>query len=663
MDTVLDLLGGLAYDPTFAGLAPGLAAVALFVAARSLWPAPTAFSRVALLAVGWVLMARYAWWRFTETLPAFEYSLEFAVGAAFLFTEAGAMMSALLASVFLSRLRDRSKDADANARWLAEVAQHPLVDVLICSYNEEAAILERTIVGALAMGYPNYRVWMCDDSRRPWLKDLSDRLGCRYVTRPDNRHAKAGNINHALGVLATLDDPPQFISILDADFVPETRFLSRAMTLFRDPRVGVVQTPQHFINPDPIQMNLGMAKFWPDEQRLFFDTILACKDAWGAAFCCGTSSIIRFAPLRAIGGFPTDSVTEDYLVTLRLKEIGYVTVYLNEPLTHGLAPEGLVEYVVQRARWRLGFMQIVRGRSGPLSLRSALSFIDRLSLAESFLNWAAVYLSRVIGIAIPVLSLLLDIHPFRASVDDVATHFLPYFLWQSLVMHWLTRGRFVPILSDVSQLIVAPQIVRAVFVGLLAPQGQKFQVTAKGGDRRRGFVEWGLMRPFLVAILASLAAVIYAFDVDGSVDTVRFSAPALAWCWYNLIILLLLCFVCVEQPRPRRAERFESSELVRTTWASGEKIFQLADISITGARMRGVCPVAIGERMALSFSDSKVAADVVRIERDAFAVAFDQSFASRVAMTRHFYGGGYVRPLGNIRLVRVGAALARRLFE
>jgi cellulose synthase (UDP-forming) len=662
VDALFDLLAGLKYNPTFQALEPSLAAVALFVAAQTIWPRPTPFSRVALLAIAWALTVRYACWRFTQTLPHFELSIEFAIGAAFLVTEAGSTLSSLLSTAFLSRTRDRSKDADANAQWLADEAGSPEVDVLICSYNEEAAILERTIVGALAMNYPHYRVWMCDDSRRPWLKDLCGRLGCGYISRPDNRHAKAGNINHALGVLASLSHPPQFVSILDADFVPTPAFLSRAMALFRDPEIGVVQTPQHFVNPDPIQLNLGMARFWPDEQRLFFDTILASRDAWGAAFCCGTSSIIRFAPLSGIGGFPTDSVTEDYLLTLRMKEAGYVTAYLNEPLTYGLAPEGLKEYVAQRSRWCLGFMQIARGRSGPLSWRTSLRFIDRLSLAEAFLYWTAVYAARVIGMTIPILSLLLDIHPFRAPVVDIMTHFLPYFLWQVLVMHWLSGGRYVPILSDVSQLIVAPQILRAVFAGLARPQGQKFQVTAKGGDRGCGFVEWGLMRPFLLAVVASFVAIVYRFFVDGSLDAIRYSAPALAWCWYNLIIMALLCFVCVEQPRLRRAERYESAELARLRWADSEKTFQLADISITGARLRGACPVSLGERVELSFSDCNVEANVVRVESGAFAVAFDHSFDSRLTMTRHFYCSGYIQPLGNIRLVKVGVAVARRLF-
>jgi len=118
--------------------------------------------------------------------------------------------------------------------------------------------------------------------------------------------------------------------------------------------VGIVQTPQHFLNPDPIQANMGLTGSWPDEQRYFFDIVMPAKDAWGCAFCCGTSSVIRYDALVKLGGMPTDSVTEDYLLTLRLKEIGYSTAYLNEPLSFGLAPEGLKEYVTQRGRWCLG---------------------------------------------------------------------------------------------------------------------------------------------------------------------------------------------------------------------------------------------------------------------------------------------------------------------
>ena len=610
---------------------PTLVALGVFFVCAALWPKPVTTGRAFMVAGSFAMMSQYAWWRITETMPAPALNFEYALALVFLTAELVGIATAALSLMFLTRTRDRSPDADANAGWLSSLDNPPSIDVLICSYNEEKEILERTIVGALGMDYPNFRVWMLDDNRRAWVKKLCADLGCRYLSRPDNTHAKAGNINHALKHIATLPDAPEFVAVLDADFVPKPQFLKRAMSLFRDPGIGVVQTPQHFVNPDPIQINLGATKFWPDEQRFFFDIVLPAKDAWSAAFCCGTSSIVRMQPLMEIGGFPTDSVTEDYLLSLRLKEDGFLTAYLNEPLTYGLAPEGLKEYIVQRSRWCLGFMQIARGRSGPLSFGSPLAFIDRLSLTEVFLNWTAVPLSRAIGLIIPPVSLAFGLHPFHASLYDLATRFLPYWLWCGLVVSWLSNGKVLPILFDVSQVIVMPQILRAALFGLAKPQGQKFQVTAKGGDRNQGFVEWTVMRPFGILIVLSLAAVLWAFYVNGGSNEIHYSSPALAWTWYNLIVLVVLCFVCIERPRKRAAERFASRELISVKTADRSQLMQLADVSITGARIFGVPPAPLGDSIELELPNFRVSAKIVRREADAFGVAFNHSLKSRVA--------------------------------
>lgn len=644
-------------------LTPSVIVVALSAIATAIAPRPTPASRAVILLISAGFMANYAWWRLTQTLPAARFSAEYAVGIIFLAFETAGTLAAALSLLFLTRSRDRSCDSDNNAQWLKDEAQDPQVDVLICSYNEEQAIVERTIVGAMAMDYANFRVFMLDDGRREWLKQLCARLECGYIARPTNEHAKAGNINYALKQLAALPDPPRFISILDADFVPAPRFLRRAVALFRDEGLGIVQTPQHFINADPIQANLNAARYWPDEQRFFFDIVMPAKDAWSAAFCCGTSSVIRFKPLQAIGGFPTDSVTEDYLLTLRMKESGYATAYLNEPLTCGLAPEGLKEYVTQRSRWCLGFMQIARGRSGPFSLTSPLAFIDRLSLFETFLNWTVVYATRGVGLVIPIISLLFDMHPFNAPLQEVATHFLPYFLWHGLAMHWLSNGRLMPILSDVSQLIMIPQVLKAVIVGLGRPQGHKFQVTAKGGDRRRRFVEWSLMRPFATLIALSVLAIVYAFHINERAELTAYAGPAVAWIWYNMLILTVLCFVCVEQPRRRGAERFHSGEIASIRATSVGRPVQVADFSITGARILGKPPDAPGGKILLEFSDCSVEAKIVRVTSDSFAIEFDKSLRTRIAMIRHFYAGDYVRPLNRIEVLKVGAAVMRRMLN
>jgi len=622
-----------------------------------------AATRLGVIAVSITLLLRYFFWRVTSTLPPTGLTLDFAVGLIFLLVESSALLAAVLSLFFLSRSRDRSGDVERNKGWLAAQAEKPLIDLFICSYNEEEAILERTIIGATGMDYPNYRVWMLDDGGRPWLRALCEKLNCGYIARPDNKHAKAGNINHALAKVAELPNPPQYISILDADFVPMPTFLSRAMTLFRDPRIGIVQTPQHFINPDPIQTNLLATRVWPDDQRFFFDVVMPAKDAWSAAFCCGTSSIIRFQPLREIGGFPTDSVTEDYLLTLRMKEVGYATAYLNEPLTLGLAPEGLKEYVTQRSRWCLGFMQIMRGRSGPFSLASRLTFMDRLSLIDSFLNWAAVYPSRILALIIPILYLLLNIKSVHAELHDVAIYFLPFYVWHTLVMTWLTRGRVLPIMSDVCHLIAAPEVVKAVVIGLLKPQGHKFKVTAKGGDRSRRFVEWPILKFYGGLLILTFLSIGYAFHVNIRGDGVEFGVLALFWSWYNFIILTVVCFVCIEQPRRRKAERFETNELVTLIFDGAQHRRQLVDISISGARIAGPAPKPKRGALLCQIRDFVTNVSIIRADVDSFAVSFDASLATRFAMIRLFYSSQYVKAFEKVDAASVGRAVLQRLFQ
>jgi len=473
-----------------------------------------AVHRAFVCGVAIILILRYMSWRIFASLPEMGFTLDYGVGVTFVVVETLSMLSTTASLFFLTKIRNRSADVEANLPWLRSRSA-PRVDVLICTYNEDRLILEQTIVGAMSMDHSNTRVWICDDGRRQWLGQLCEAHRCGYITRTDNAHAKAGNINNALVYLYDLGEPLEFIAILDADFVPRPDFLTRSLALMRDPGVGIVQTPQHFVNADPIQGNLALNGVWPDEQRYFFDVVMASKDAWGAAFCCGTSSVIRFEPLMQIGGFPTDSVTEDYLVTLRLRAIGFQTIYLNEPLSLGLAPEGLKEYITQRSRWCLGFVQICLGNSGPLRLRNGLTFVDRINLSETFLYWSASHAFRVLALIIPVLFLLFGIQAVHASVQDAIGYFLPAFIVQMSIMGLMTQGRVVPIMADISQLLAAHTVLKAVAAGLLQPVGQKFKVTAKGGNRDTLFVEWSLLKLLLGYLILTIVAVISAFYLDG----------------------------------------------------------------------------------------------------------------------------------------------------
>ncbi|MEM8643792.1 MAG: glycosyltransferase, partial [Pseudomonadota bacterium] len=631
---------------------PGVLVLFLAVAVLPWLKRDNDWMRAGVIALCLVVTWRYALWRIGYTIPPVGLTLDFFTGILFVTIETLATIGGTCCLLFLMRSKNRTAEVEQNLPWFRSLDRKPLVDILICTYNEGEDILERTITGALAMDYPNYRLWVCDDGRREWLKELCDRLGCGYITRPDNAHAKAGNINNALRHLDSLPTKPDFISILDADFVPKKSFLERTVALMREPDVGIVQTPQHFFNPDPIQTNLSMERVWPDEQRFFFDVVQPSRDAWGCSFCCGTSSLIRFDALMAIGGFPTDSVTEDYLLTLRLKQSGFRTVYLSEILSVGLAPEGLKEYITQRSRWALGFMQICRGPSSPLRLGNGLSLIDRISLLETFVYWGVTFKFRLIAIAIPILYLLFDIQAVHANVTDAVSYFVPAFAAQVAVIMWISRGRLLPIMSELSQLLCAVEVAKAVPVGLFKSQGHKFKVTAKGRDRGRTSVQWPLLRSFLVLLFLTVAGIAWAFLVDETRPLAASSAIAWGWSLYNIVMLSLACFVAIEAADRRKAERFDVGQPGLLTSQRGTKWHVIGDISATGMRLIGDAPGGIGTRAHLRYQELDLEAVVARIGNGEFAIRFVQSPASRKALIQHIYAGDYNADIKDVRPTR-----------
>ncbi|CAM5186043.1 Cellulose synthase (UDP-forming) OS=Bosea thiooxidans OX=53254 GN=SAMN05660750_02135 PE=4 SV=1 [Bosea thiooxidans] len=551
--------------------------------------------RALLLGSAMLLAWRYMIWRFTDTVAPLGWTADALFSWGFAILEALTVLSSTFAFLILSRVKERSLEADRHRDWW-KPGPAPQVDIFIATYNEQLEVLERTIVGAKAIGYPALRIFILDDGRRDWLRAACERHGVGYLIRPDNAHAKAGNINHALRLRAGDPDAPDFIAVLDADFVPHIDFVERVLALFHAHDVGLVQTPQHFFNPDPIQHNLGISSAYPDEQRHFFDNVEPSRDAWGIAVCCGTSSMVRVRAVEAIGGFPTESVTEDFLLTLRLSENGWRTVYLNEPLTEGLAPEGLQEYIVQRGRWCLGMMQIVRNVYSPFG-DNRLGFRQRLSIFDSLLYWSTTFPFRLASLICPLLYWWGGVTVVNASVTDILVYYLPYYLAVMIVLNWLSKGLFIAILNDVAQLVAAWPITRAVALGLLTPGPHKFSVTAKGGDRTKVVVQWPLMMPFLLLFALTVGGLIVPLTSDFIFNHTTAAGDGMAivmfWTIYNLFVLLVAIAACIEKPRPNRPQR-QIVEPVTLLMAGQEQRGWLVNLGVGGARVSGVSDLQPG---------------------------------------------------------------------
>lgn len=619
--------------------------------------------RALLLGLAAILSWRYVVWRFTETLVPLDWTADALFSWGFATLEALTVLSSSLAFVILSRVKERTTEADLHAGWwLPEGA--PGVDIFITTYNEPLDILERTIIGAKAVRFANLRIFVLDDGRRDWLRQACDRHCVGYVARSDNAHAKAGNINHALSVRARDPDRSDFVAVLDADFVPHVDFIDRTVALFHDPKVGLVQSPQRFFNPDPIQHNLGISTGYPDEQRHFFDNVEPARDAWGIAICCGTSSVMRVRAVEQIGWLPTQSVTEDFLLTLTLAENGWQTVYLNEPLTEGLAPEGLKEFIVQRGRWCLGLMQIARNSYNPLGSHR-LDLMHRISVIDSLLYWLTTFPFRLASLICPLLYWWLGITIVNASLIDVIGYYVPYYVMVLIALNWLSKGLFIPIINDTAQLIAAWPICRAAALGLLTRGPHRFSVTAKGGDRTKVVVQWALMRPFLILLGLTVGGLVVPLNSDFAFNASSTAGDGVAivlfWTAYNILVLLVAIAVCIERPRYNRPQR-QVPEPITLTIGDERHRGWLVNLGPDGARISGPFGLLAGAAGKLSVPMiGDVDARVLAPTRDGYRLKFSPTAEQRAQIVEKLHTGRAVPGSDRGDILRMIRELARAL--
>ncbi len=286
------------------------------------------------------------------------------------------------------------------------------VDVLIPTYDEPADVVEPTVAAAVALGR-RARVWLLDDGRRETMSELARRHGAGYIARSDRSGAKAGNLNHALG----LTHAP-YVAVLDCDHVPDPDFLRATLPRFADERVAYVQTPQYYANH---RRGGVTAAAWA-QQALFFGTIARGKDALGAMFCCGTNVVFRRAALVDAGGFPEGSVTEDFELSIELHERGWRSVYVPRVLARGLGPEDMASYVSQQARWARGCLGAL-----PRAVRAELPWRVRLQYVLSAMFFLSGW-SALVYMMLPVVRILTGAQPLAsAGADRFLLHFAPYY--------------------------------------------------------------------------------------------------------------------------------------------------------------------------------------------------------------------------------------------
>lgn len=546
-----------------------------------------------LIALSLIASMRYFWWRINYSLDL-GTPIELALGWGLFAAECYAL-AILLLSFFQSawplRRAPFPLPADRDA-W-------PTVDLFIPIYNEPVDVVRPTVLAALNLDWPSdkLRIYLLDDGRRDAFRALAEEAGVTYMTRPDNKHAKAGNLNHAL---ARSDG--DFIAIFDCDHVPVRTFLKTTMGwMLADPNCALVQTPHHFFSPDPMERNLGTFRRVPNEGRLFYGLIQDGNDLWNATFFCGSCAVLRRAPLEEVGGIAVETVTEDAHTSLKLHRLGYNSVYINQVLAAGLATESLAAHIGQRIRWARGMTQIFSA-DNPL-LRRGLSWFQRLCYSTSMLHFLHG-IPRLIFLTAPLAYLYFGWHVFDAEAIAIAAFALPHLI-QAVLANSHMQGRFRhSYWAEVYESLLAWYITLPTTLALINPRFGSFNVTAKGGQVTRSYFDWRISLPFLV--LMSLGLIGFLIGVArlilGAGDEAATILLNLAWTTYNLIILGAAVGVARENRQLRRTHRVDWHDPVTIVLADGSRVAaESRDFSLGGIHLAVAHPLdlAAGQEVRL----------------------------------------------------------------
>jgi cellulose synthase (UDP-forming) len=461
----------------------------------------------------------------------------------------------------------------------------PSVDVFVPSYNESIDIVRRTLIGAIAMEYPRKQVFLLDDGRREAFEAMARELGCFYVTRQDNAHAKAGNLNYALG-----RTHGELVAIFDADHVPVRGFLRKTVGFFEDQRVALVQAAQHFFNPDPFERNLNLQGRIAPEQTFFYHVIQPGNDFWNSAFFCGSCAVLRRAALESIGGFKTVTVTEDAHTALELHSRGWRSVYLGLPLAAGLATESFAAHVIQRMRWARGMAQILR-LDCPLFKRG-LRLPQRLNYFNAMLHFF-FGLPRLVMIGAPLGFLLFGVHSFRADVMAVVAYILPHIVLSTIGNALISERFRHSFWGGVYEVGVAPYTAWVTLLALFNPRLGRFDVTDKGTSIAEARFDAATARVPLLLTATSVGALAVAFPLrlalfdPGAASAAELHAILInsLWALANLVTLVAAVCVAYEQPQQRRAHRVVRDFPCQLRLGATRRQGRCLDLSESGVRL------------------------------------------------------------------------------
>jgi cellulose synthase/poly-beta-1,6-N-acetylglucosamine synthase-like glycosyltransferase len=255
----------------------------------------------------------------------------------------------------------------SGARRLTTLGPGPVTVAVVVPAHNEAATIEQTIRSCLHQTYPVAQVIVVADNCTDATAALARAAGAMVIEGSGGSKASAQNLAlpHVVADLVVALDGD---NILDATAV--THMVATMQAGYAGTCTSVLPKDTTTIFSQYRTLYHALANGWTKKIQ---DTLGRQLVLNGMANCHRTDV------LTTMGGFPDDSVTEDFNLTWALHRQGYAVAFTAQAFVYTQEPTSFRELISQMHRWTAGFAQCMVTHHAPLV--DAASFLVVVSLA------------------------------------------------------------------------------------------------------------------------------------------------------------------------------------------------------------------------------------------------------------------------------------------
>ncbi len=238
----------------------------------------------------------------------------------------------------------KSKSEEQNGR---RPVDYPKVTVIVPAYNEEK-VIARTVESILEADYPHKEVIIVDDGSTDGTYEEASRFNGRVrILRKEN-----GGKHSALNYGAKFATG-EILMVVDADTIIGRTSLLEIAKKFSDERVVAVAG-----NIKVVNRNSWLTRCQALEYIISIQTFRRALDRFGAVTVVpGALGAFRKRVLEDGGFYDSDTLTEDFDVTIKALKTGFVVQGSSLAVAYTQSPQSLRDLYKQRMRWYRGNFQ------------------------------------------------------------------------------------------------------------------------------------------------------------------------------------------------------------------------------------------------------------------------------------------------------------------